>query len=101
MKEQILKQLKYATNLLAKIKREKKRGSIAYGLFAIKVQQEEVNRLTMLLNNKKVMKIVSYFFCFFIFGCSCSKNNDMDRDVKRLFEQLECPINSQPPSDSN
>lgn len=54
MQKQIIKQLKYATSLLSKIKRERKKGSIAYGPHAVEVQQTEVNRLTLLINNKKL-----------------------------------------------
>lgn len=50
MKDQIKKQLKFAKILLNKIIKEKEKGSIAYGPFAIEVQQSEVIRLSKLLN---------------------------------------------------
>lgn len=47
------------------------------------------------------MKLVSYFFCFFLFGCSPSNEAEIEKDVKKMFERLECPAMSQPQSDSN
>lgn len=61
MKEQIIKQLKFASSLLNKIQSEIANGSIAYGPFAIEVQQNEVRRLTELINNKNYENCVIAF----------------------------------------
>lgn len=51
-KKQLLKQYKFASELLRKIKLERKQQSLKYGEFAVEVQQNEVNRLLGLINNK-------------------------------------------------
>lgn len=68
MKDQIIKQLKYAKDLLTKIKSEIAKGSIAYGPFAIEVQQIEVNRLTELLNNKNYENciVILFLLCYWL-----------------------------------
>jgi len=102
MKEkQINKQLKFAINLLNKIREEISNGSVAYGSFAIEIQREEVNRLSRLLNNKKYMKTISLLFCLLLLGCKQSLDKEIEKDVRQMFESLECPINSQPYSSSN
>lgn len=47
------------------------------------------------------MKIVSLLFCFFLIGCKPSTSQELEMDVKKMFEHLECPAMSQPQSDSN
>ena len=54
MQKQIIKQLKFAKHLLAKIESELAQGSMAYGAHAVEVQQMEVNRLMNILKSKNV-----------------------------------------------
>ena len=67
-KQQIVKQLNFAKKLLSKIKKEKANGSIAYGPFAIEVQQSEVYRLTELLNNKNYENciVILFLLCYWL-----------------------------------
>lgn len=47
------------------------------------------------------MKISPMLLCLLLLGCKPDSSQDMQKDVEKMFEMLECPMNSQPVSDSN
>jgi hypothetical protein len=86
MKEkQIKKQLQYALSILKDIEIAYAAKSLRYGKFAYDIQLNEINRL------RNLMKLLPILICLILVGCE-NEQEKLDKDVKKMFEFIECPI---------